>query len=300
MSAVTELGYLGLSVSDLDAWRAYATEVAGMECFDEGEGDRLYLRMDLWHHRIVLHGNGNDDLAYMGWRVAGSIEFEEMQGKLHAAGVPFSVASEAEAKERRVLGLLKLTDPGGNPTEIFFGPQVDVHKPFHPGRPMFGGFVTGSQGLGHCILRQDEDVSAAVRFYELLGLRGGVEYHLELPNGMVAKPYFMHCNDRQHSVAFGLGPMEKRINHLMFEYTELDDLGMAHDLVRQRKIDVALQLGKHANDQALTFYCANPSGWLWEFGWGARVAPSQQEYYTRDIFGHGNEAAGFGMDVPLQ
>jgi len=298
MSAVTELGYLGLSVSDLDAWRAYASEVAGMEVFDEGEGDRIYLRMDQWHHRIVLHGNGDDDLAYLGWRVSGPVEFEEIQSRLRAAGVSFSIGSEAEAKERRVLGLLKLADPGGNPTEVFYGPQVDTHKPFHPGRPMYGRFVTAAQGIGHCILRQD-DVEAAARFYGLLGLRGSVEYHLELPNGMVAQPYFMHCNGRQHSVAFGLGPMEKRINHMMFEYTDLDDLGLAHDIVRQRKIDVALQLGKHANDQALTFYCANPSGWLWEFGWGARSAPSQQEYYTRDIFGHGNEAAGYGMDIPL-
>jgi 2,3-dihydroxyethylbenzene 1,2-dioxygenase len=234
----------------------------------------------------------------MGWRVAGPQEFAAMQEKLSAAGIPFIVGSEAEARERRVLGLLKLADPGGNPTEIFFGPQVDTHKPFHPGRPMFGKFLTGSQGIGHCILRQD-DVEAAARFYELLGLRGSVEYHLQLPNGMVAQPYFMHCNERQHSVAFGLGPMEKRINHLMFEYTDLDDLGMAHDIVRGKKIDVALQLGKHANDQALTFYCANPSGWLWEFGWGARHSTGQQEYYTRDIFGHGNEAAGYGMDIPL-
>jgi 2,3-dihydroxyethylbenzene 1,2-dioxygenase len=164
---------------------------------------------------------------------------------------------------------------------------------------MFGKFVTGSEGIGHCILRQD-DVEAAAAFYRLLGLRGSVEYQLHLPNGMVAMPYFMHCNDRQHSVAFGLGPMEKRINHLMFEYTELDDLGLAHDIVRERQIDVALQLGKHANDLALTFYCANPSGWLWEFGWGARKAPAQQEFYTRDIFGHGNEAQGYGMDIPLQ
>jgi 2,3-dihydroxyethylbenzene 1,2-dioxygenase len=298
MSAVTELGYLGLSVTDLGGWRSYAGEIAGMEVVDDGEGDRLYLRMDQWHHRIVLHRADEDDLAYLGWRVAGPVEFEDIQAKLRSAGIPFTVAGEAEAKERHVLALLKLTDPGGNPTEIFYGPRVDTHKPFHPGRPMYGRFVTGSQGIGHCILRQD-DVEAAARFYGLLGLRGSVEYHLELPNGMVAKPYFMHCNDRQHSVAFGLGPMEKRINHMMFEYTELDDLGLAHDIVRQRKIDVALQLGKHANDQALTFYCANPSGWLWEFGWGARTAHAQQEYYTRDIFGHGNESAGYGMDIPL-
>lgn len=298
MAAVTELGYLGLTVSSLDAWRSYAAEVAGMEVVDEGEGDRLYLRMDQWHHRIVLHAADSDDLAYLGWRVAGPVEFDAIVAKLAAAGIAVEVASDTEARERRVLGLAKLADPGGNPTEIFYGPQVDTHKPFHPGRPMYGKFVTGSEGIGHCILRQD-DVPAAAAFYGLLGLRGSVEYHLQLPNGMVAQPYFMHCNERQHSVAFGLGPMEKRINHLMFEYTDLDDLGLAHDIVRARKIDVALQLGKHANDQALTFYCANPSGWLWEFGWGARKAPSQQEYYTRDIFGHGNEAAGYGMDIPL-
>jgi 2,3-dihydroxyethylbenzene 1,2-dioxygenase len=297
MSAVTELGYIGLSVSNLDAWRTYAAEVAGMEVVDEGEGDRLYLRMDRWHHRIVLHGEGNDDLAYMGWRVGDRLEFAALLEKLAAAGVPAKVATNEEAHERRVLGLAKLTDPGGNSVEIFFGPQVDAHKPFHPGRPMFGKFVTEGEGLGHCILRQD-DVEAAAKFYELLGLRGSVEYKLAMPNGMVGELYFMHCNGRQHSVAFGL-PVEKRINHLMLEYTELDDLGLAHDIARQREIDVALQLGKHANDLALTFYCANPSGWLWEFGWGGRKALPQQEYYTRDIFGHGNEAEGYGLDIPL-
>lgn len=298
MTGVTELGYLGLSVSDLGAWRDYASQVAGMEVVDDGEKDRLYLRMDLWHHRIVLHANGDDDLEYLGWRVGDPVEFENMVAKLSDAGVEVTVASEDEAQERRVLGLAKLVDPGGNPTEIFYGPQVDAHKPFHPGRPMFGRFLTGDEGIGHCILRQD-DVEAAVKFYRLLGLKGSVEYHLELPGGMIAKPYFMHCNDRQHSVAFGLGPMEKRINHLMLEYTDFDDLGRAHDIVRKQEIDVALQLGKHSNDRAVTFYCANPSGWLWEFGWGARKAPAQQEYYTGDIFGHGNEAPGYGMDIPL-
>lgn len=298
LSDVTELGYLGLSATDLDAWKIYASEIAGMEVVDEGEGDRIYLRMDKWHHRITVHASDQDDLAYIGWRVAGPVEFEQIVKRLKDAKVEITVASDAEAQERRVLGLAKTVDPGGNPTEIFYSPQVDTFKPFHPGRPMFGRFLTGDQGVGHCILRQD-DVEAAIQFYRLLGLRGAVEYRLNLPNGMVAEPYFMHCNERQHSVAFGLGPMEKRINHLMIEYTELDDLGLAHDLVRQREIDVALQLGKHSNDEALTFYCANPSGWLWEFGWGAKKAPAQQEHYTRDIFGHGNEASGYGMDLPL-
>ncbi len=298
MAKVTELGYLGLSVSDLNAWRDYASGIFGMQVINDGESDRLYLRMDKWHHRLTLHADGADDLAYVGWRVAGEVELEEMAAQLERAGIAVKVGSDAEAAERRVLGLLKLDDPSGNPTEIFYGPQVEVASPFHPGRPMFGQFVTGEQGLGHIILRED-DVQAATDFYRLLGLVGGVEYKLALPEGAVASPVFMHCNPRQHSVAFGVGPMTKRINHLMIEYTNLDDLGYAHDMIRKSSIDVALQLGKHANDEALTFYCANPSGWLWEPGWCGRTAPDQQEYYVRDIFGHGNETQGYGLDLPL-
>lgn len=298
MAKVTELGYLGLSVSDLEAWRDYAAGIIGMQFVDEGEEDRAYLRMDLWHHRIVLHRDGGDDLAYLGWRVAGPVELEEVGERLGEAGYAYEVASEAEAADRRALGLLRLEDPGGIPTEIFYGPQVDAAKPFHPGRPMFGGFVTENQGLGHVILRED-DVEAAARFYRALGLDGSVEYKFGLPDGGVATPYFMHCNDRQHSIAFGL-PVEKRVNHLMIEYTHLDDLGLAHDTIREQKIDVTLGLGKHSNDQALTVYVANPSGWLWEVGWGARKALPQQEHYLRDIFGHENEVEGYGIDLPLK
>ena len=298
MTKVTELAYLGFHISGAEAWREYATACVGMELLDEGEGDRFYLRMDNWHHRLTMHIGQEDDLAYAGWRVGDAAELDAMARQLDNAGIAFRVASAAEAEEWHVLGLLKLEDPGGNPTEIFYGPRVETKLPFHPGRRMYGGFVTSSEGVGHCILRED-DVVAAAAFYTALGLSGGIEYKLKLPNGMIAEPYFMRCNERQHSIAFGLGPQEKRINHLMIEYQQLDDLGIAHDLIRKRKIDVALQLGKHSNDQALTFYMATPSKWLLELGWGARKTLPQQEYYTGDIFGHGPEAKGYGMDIEL-
>ncbi len=298
-SLILELGYMGISVSDADAWKHFAGEIMGLEVSHEGEGDRFYLRMDEWHHRFVVHIDGQDDLAYMGWRVAGRQELDQVAQLLEVHEVQFTVGSPEEAAERRVLGLLKLEDPGGNPTEIFYGPQVDTHRPFHPGRPMYGRFLTGNQGMGHCILRQSDDAKAYA-FYEMLGLRGDVEYHLPLPNGMTAKPIFMHCNERDHSVAFGMGPMPKRINHFMLEYTDLRDFGITHDRIRKAGTDVALALGMHSNDQALTFYCANPSGWLWEPGWNGRPSSDAQEFYVSDILGHDNEAEGYGMDLRLK
>src|SRR6266478_9084305 len=122
MSQVTELGYLGIGVKDLEAWKNFATNIVGLELTDEGERDRCYLRMDYWHHRIILHNDSSDDLMYLGFRVAGAEEFVAMQQQLSAAGIKFRVGSEEEASERHVLEVLKLNDPGGNPLEIFHGP----------------------------------------------------------------------------------------------------------------------------------------------------------------------------------
>ena len=293
MVAVTELGYMGFGVKDLEAWKKFAANILGMEVSEEGESDRCYLRMDYWHHRIVLHSDPSDDLMYLGWRVAGGEEFRAMQNQLREAGIKFTVGSEQEASERHVLELLKTEDPGGNPIEIFHGPHVQFSKPFHPGRRMHGRFKTGAGGLGHCIIRES-DALAAYRFYTLLGMRGGDEYKIRIGK-MTVSPIFMHCNERDHSVAFGLGGGEnKRFNHLMVEVDNLDDVGMTYDLVRRQKIPVAITPGKHSNDHMFSFYFQTPSGWMVEYGWGARDATYQSEYFTEDVYGHANEAGGFG------
>jgi len=300
MASVTELGYLGIGVKDADAWKEYATEVVGMELLDEGEGDRFYLRMDNQHHRIVVHENGSDDMEYIGWRVAGPSEFDDMRRSLDDAGVEYRMADGEERRERSVLDLLKLNDPGGNPIEIFHGPRIETFLPFHSGRRMFGDFRTGAGGLGHCDLRQD-DPEAAYKFYtELLGMRGNVEYRLRIPDTeFVMAPIFLHCNERDHTLGIVGAPMERRIGHLMIEVDELDDVGFCHDIVRKREIPVAIQLGKHSNDQMLSFYMANPSGWMWEYGAGARKATHQSEYYVGDMWGHKSEAPGFMPDIEM-
>jgi 2,3-dihydroxybiphenyl 1,2-dioxygenase len=294
MVQVTELGYMGIGAKGFDEWKDFATRILGMELADEGERDRCYLRTDYWRHRIVLHNNGTDDLEYLGFRVAGPDEFAAMQNQLGEAGIKFRVGSDEEANERHVLEILKLNDPGGNPLEIFHGPEIQYNKPFYPGRRMHGRFKTGSGGIGHCIVRQD-DVGAARRFYMALGMRGGVEYKIRMGDRVIA-PVFMHCNDRDHSVAFGVGPQKRRINHLMIEVENFDDVGMTYDLVRKNKVPVTVTLGKHSNDHMYSFYMRNPSGWMIEYGWGGRPATHQSEYYVEDIYGHQPEAGGFNVD----
>lgn len=295
MSTVTELGYVGFKVSNLGAWKDFATNVIGMEWVEpEGSGP-AGLRMDEWHHRIALHPSDTDDLAYLGWRVADEDSMRALATRLEERGYSVEVGSEQDADERRVMGLLKTRSPGGLATEIFWGPQVDAHLPFLPGRRMFGRFRTGDAGLGHVAINEP-DAPAAFEFYKVLGFKGNRQYKLTLPNGFVAKPFFLYCNDRQHALQFELGPMPKGINHLCIEYTDLNDVGYAHDLIRKKEIDVALSIGKHTNDQAVSFYAATPSKWLLELSWGCRRPPVQDEHYTWDLFGHAVEKTGYGID----
>lgn len=288
MSGVTELGYVRFGVSDLQAWREVAGDILGTEIVDdEGEADkpgRLYLRTDSWHHRISLEESGEDDLIGAGLRVAGVEEYAELQQRLSDAGVAFEQGSAELAAERRVLDIMTLQDPAANPLEIFHGPQVDAHKPFHPSRGMFGKFVTGDGGVGHMILRH-AGLEQTYNFYKLLGMRGGVEYKFPTKDGGTTDVMFMHCNSRDHTVAFG-PPSKKSINHLMIEVDNIDDVFLAHEKVQASEYPVMISLGKHANDHMFSFYFATPSGWFIEVGTSGRPATHQSEYYTRDTYGH--------------
>ena len=96
---------------------------------------------------------------------------------------------------------------------------------------------------------------------------------------------FVHCNERDHTFAFGL-PVQKNLDHLMLEVDNLDDVFRTYELIQQSQYPVVISPGKHANDHMFSFYCLSPSGFQIEIGYGGRPATHQSEYYTGDTYGH--------------
>lgn len=286
MSDVTELGYITIGVSDIAAWSDFAAQILGLEVASEGDPKVRYLRMDYWHHRIKLVEDGADDVTEIGLRVAGVLEFRALARHLAEASVPHRIGTQAEAEARKVLEVMFLEDANGYPIEVFHGPLVRYNMPFHPGRRMHGRFRTASGGFGHLMQHSRASFDQIHGFYNLLGMRGGVEYKMMMP-GMPApiELLFMHCNDRQHTLAFG-GPSDKRVNHVMFEMDRIEDVGLAYDIVRQAGIPVIIEPGSHSNDHMYSFYFKNPSGFMNEIGWGGRKPSGQSEYYDGDAYGH--------------
>ena len=103
MANVTQLGYLGLSVSDVDAWERFATETLGLQVNGREADGALFLRMDEYHHRFILHPTGEDDVAYIGWEVADEQALQAIADRLRGAGVAVQQSTPAQAEARRPL-----------------------------------------------------------------------------------------------------------------------------------------------------------------------------------------------------
>ncbi len=282
MASVTQLGYLGIGVSDLARWEKFATDVLGLEINGADPDGSIFLRMDEYHHRFVLRPGGDDDVAFVGWEVRDQAALSEIAARLRADGVEVSAASPQEARARRVVDYLKLRDPSGIATEIYFGPLMTFETPFKSPRPLTG-FVTGELGMGHIVVRAD-DAAQSLHFYrdliDMRSRRGGDPISLS----------FMHCNPRHHSIAFGVIPAPKRLMHFMLQCRHVDDVGSTYYLCQDQGIEISGTLGRHTNDHMVSFYMRSPSGFEVEYGWGARIVDDAtwqvQKHEAPSIWGH--------------
>ena len=290
MVSVTQLGYLGLSVSNVDEWERFATQILGLQA-NRGEADgSLFLRMDEYHHRFIVHPTGKDDVAYFGWEVATEEALQALAAQLTEAGVAVQPGTPAEAEARRVAGLIKFADPSGIPSEIFYGPLVTFDKPFQSPRPI-SGFKTGEQGLGHFVVWVD-DFDRSLHFYrDVLGMRVSDFVKFSPAPNVKIDIAFFHCNPRHHSIAFAKLPhAPKRLHHFMLQANTLDDVGSTYYLCQDQKVPIVMNLGKHTNDHMVSFYLRTPSGFAIEYGWGAREVDDRtwqvQVHTAGSIWGH--------------
>ena len=277
------LGYLGADAVDLQEWKDYACDLFGMQVVAEN-ADQLKLRLDGKHHRMTVYKADAPRARYFGWDAGSRQSLEDIVGHLRQMDRPVKEGTPEECEDRQVMALVKTTDPSGNALEIFFGQKSGY--PFQPARPI-SGFHTGDLGLGHVVYMTDA-IDEMLDFYGTLGLRMS-DYIVMRAFGGV-KAHFLHCNPRHHSIAMVPGP-QNAFHHMMLEVESLDDVGSAYDLVNSRGINVTQTLGKHTNDEMISFYSQTPSGFELEYGCNGRTIDDEEswnivEYDEISYWGH--------------
>ncbi|HEX9032989.1 MAG TPA: VOC family protein [Streptosporangiaceae bacterium] len=268
MSEIRSLGYLRIEATDPGAWREFGTKLLGMS---EGRGPEpgaVYLRMDDFPARFVIVPGDTDRLLASGWEVATEADLAALGRRLDQAGVAAKAGTPEDAAARRVAGLLRFEDPSGHVLEAFWGASLDSRPAFCP----YGiAFVTGEMGLGHVVIPAADDDAAMAFYAGVLGfrLRDTMSMPGELfgrPAGTTASMRFLGVNSRHHSLA--LAPMSSPSGciHVMVEVATLDDVGRAMDRCEKRGGAVSATLGRHANDEMVSFYLRTPGGFDIEYG----------------------------------
>jgi len=269
-SPVFALGYLRVFGADLAAWRRFAERVVGLMVTDGGDG-RLLLRMDEWVARFVVeetHAEGSTpegprvDDVIIGWECRSEEAWAAARRRVEEGGV---VVREVEGPTAWCRGAFSFTDPSGFRCELFYGGRRDPATQYVS--PLGVRFVTGDQGMGHVTLFADE-IEKSVDFYtEVLGFQ--VREGKTTDDGTL-RAVFMSPNTREHSLALLATPDASRVGHVLLEVDDLDAVGRAMDRCLDGLAPMTVSIGRHWNDQMVSFYLRTPSGFDVEYGFGGR------------------------------
>ncbi|SDE38949.1 VOC family protein [Paraburkholderia lycopersici] len=291
MSDISTLGYVVLNVSDLDQWESFATDILGLQVGQRTDNS-ISLRMDEREQNILLERGTADDLAALGWEFDTFEALREYVDELRAKDVNVIECDGQVTQSRKAERVFYCIDPEGLRHEFFTGPKIaPLSKPFRS-KVLVSGFETGRLGVGHtfCIA---QDYPGAVKFAtEKLGLRlSDYIRDSETFPGVTVDATFLHsATGRHHSIGLAYMPFPKKMHHLMVQVKSLDDVGLAFDRVRKAGVPVVMEIGHHPNDGMVSFYCAAPSGFAIEFGWGGLVIDDStwnvRTYSQLDDWGH--------------
>ena len=284
MSAkVKALGYAVISTENLDDWVEFGSHLLGLQVAHRDE-DRLLLRMDHYAYRIDVR-RGEPGALALGWDVGTREALAELAAKVKDAGYTVEQGSAELIEERKVMDLVRFRDAEDIIThELFWGLRSATEKFVSPTGAQF---VAGELGFGHAFqaLHHGQEKYDEL-FRDILGFR--LSDHIDMPGDVGT---FLHCNPRHHSLAYANAPHRKQgIGHLMFEIDDLDTLGRAWDAVQDAGVTILSTLGKHTNDEMISFYVRSPSGFGIEFGVGGILIDDETwlpvRYDSAHYWGH--------------
>jgi 3,4-dihydroxy-9,10-secoandrosta-1,3,5(10)-triene-9,17-dione 4,5-dioxygenase len=253
-----ELGYAVVPATDIAAWTDFAGEVLGAMPVP-GPCGTLSIRTDERSARLVVVPAETDAFRAAGWLMASKAAFDGLRDRLVKADVGLRPGTDAEREIRHVTDFFSFTDPAGNVHEIALGP---VAGPDQFVSPHGVRFITGAGGMGHVVLPSGPHLTEATEFWTAtMGLT--IANFRTFPGG--ANGNFFTCNDRQHSMLIVEWPMRNGVQHINLEVATLDDVGRALDRASTRNL-VRRTLGKHVNDNMVSFYMQTPGGFQIEYG----------------------------------
>lgn len=261
------MGYAVIASPRRDSWQRLLGEGLGMQADVLGDG-ALSARIDDHERRLLVVPGNSEDLEALGLEMADEQALGIVLKRLSARAIAVEEGDAQAARQRGVKRFWRFTGPKGLKIELFCEPNLVAAKP----KMITSGFVTGDKGFGHIAVTTRRPDAARQFWSEIFDIRHSDDVQQSI-SGIPLCFEFFRFNERHHSIALAytpkikLDPIRTRIQHLEVQAATLDDMSAAYERCRKLGFFIAMGVGQHANDKALSFYVRTPSGFDMEYGW---------------------------------
>ncbi|MCB2082665.1 MAG: VOC family protein [Sphingomonadaceae bacterium] len=253
-----DIRYARIGTEDLDTSVRFATEILGLELM-ERDASSAYLRGDNRDHNIC-YTKGRETGHATGWEMSSMEALDAAAAQLEASGVTLRAGTNEEREQRRVHGLVVVTDPTGNTIEL-------VARPAACGRRYFGTRDAGITSFSHVGLRTT-NASADEKFWT--GDLGGKV------SDWIGDAPLIRINEIHHNVAL-FPSTYAGIQHVNFQVAEVDDIMRSFYHLQQRNVRIVFGPGRHPTSGARFLYFQGPDDVIYEYSCGVRTITEEDE-----------------------
>lgn len=250
---VTRASHVVLTVRDLDASKAFYTELVGLVASDEDDA-AIYLRgrEEACHHSLVLRKAGAPLCERIGLRVQTDDDLYLARDYFEARNI------ESSFVEVPYQGLtLHVRDSTGMPLE--FCANMELRPRMMTAYNEYRG--ASAQRLDHYQM-QTSDVRRSYEFYQPLGFRTSeYTFSLDQDGGEQLWGVWMQRKGNPHDIVFTNGP-GPRLHHFAFTLRDASDMIHACDVAGALGLGQRLERGpgRHGISGAMFLYFRDPDG----------------------------------------
>lgn len=253
-----DIRYVRIGSEDLDTSVAFATDILGLELM-ERDSSSAYLRGDDRDHNIC-YTSGRESGQATGWEVESLDALDAAAASLEVAGVRVRAGTDAERDQRRVRGLVIVSDPTGNSIEL-------VARPNACGRRYYGTRDAGINAFSHVGLRTINAPADEAFWVGNMGAK---------VSDWIGDAALIRINEVHHNVAL-FPSSHPGIQHVNFQVDEVDDIMRSFYFLQQRNVRIVFGPGRHPTSGARFLYFQGPDNIIYEYSCGVRSITAEDE-----------------------
>jgi catechol 2,3-dioxygenase len=261
---ISHVGHAELRVTDLEASRAFFTDVMGLFVSDETDY-QVYLRawQDFDHHTLLLTQAEQSGLEHLAWRVSGPDDLVAHATQLKQLGVDYEWR-EGGTELGHGDSLRFRTPSAGIPTELYWeveryverNPAMVSSLASHPQRYIGRGI--GPRRFDHANFLVDDVRAEQVWHSEHLGIRHN--YFVERDGQRMGS--WLAKTNLSHEIAFMRNRNQNgdALHHLAYYLDSADQVLRAATIIADGGARLEWGPGQHGTSGAIFLYCYEPSG----------------------------------------